>query len=37
MQELWSPKRAAQNLLTLIDALKNGRESLIEEGPCSKA
>ena len=37
MQELWSPKRAAQNLLKLIDALKNGRESLIEEGPCSKA
>ena len=37
MQEVWSPKRAAQNLLQLIDDLQNGRGTLIKEGPCSKA
>lgn len=36
MQTMWSPNVAAQNLLTLIDDLKNGRETSIKEGPCSK-
>ena len=33
----WSPKRAAQNLLQLIDDLQNGRGTSIKEGLCSKA
>lgn len=37
MQEVWSPKRAAQNLLQLIDDLQHGRETSIKEGPCSEA
>ena len=37
MYNTWSPKRAAQNLLQLIDDLQNDRETLIKEGPCSKA
>ena len=37
MQEVWSPKRAALNLLQLIDDLQNGRGTSIKEGPCSKA
>lgn len=37
MQTKWSPKVAAQNLLTLIDNLQNGRDTSIKEGPCSKA
>ena len=37
MQTKWSPKVAAQNLLTLIDDLQNGRDTSIKEGPCSKA
>lgn len=37
MQTIWSPKVAAQNLLTLIDDLQNGRDTSIKEGPCSKA
>lgn len=37
MQEVWSPKQAAQNLLQLIDDLQNGRGTLIKEGPCSNA
>ncbi len=37
MQEVWSPKRAAQNLLQLIDDLQNGGDTSIQEGPCSKA
>lgn len=37
MREVWSPKRAAQNLLQLIDDLQNGRGTSIKEGPCSKA
>lgn len=35
--KLWSPENAARSLLQLIDDLKNGRESSITEGPCSKA
>ena len=37
MYNTWSPKRAAQNLLQLIDDLQNGRETSMKEGPCSKA
>lgn len=37
MNELWSPQVAAENLLTLIDCLKNDLETSIQEGPCSKA
>lgn len=37
MYNTWSPKRAAQNLLQLIDDLQHGRETSIKEGPCSEA
>ena len=37
MYNTWSPKRAAQNLLQLIDDLQNGRGTSIKVGPCSKA
>lgn len=37
LQDVWSPKRAAQNLLQLIDDLQNGEDTSIKEGPCSKA
>lgn len=37
MVNLWSPQVAARNLLKLIDDLRNGRDSSIEFGPCSKA
>jgi len=34
---LWSPKHAAESLLSLIKDIQNNRESTIIEGPCSKA
>lgn len=37
MQTLWSPKKAAENLLQLILDKKSGRSTSIIEGPCSKA
>lgn len=37
MQKVWSPTVAANNLLTLIDDLKHGRDTSIMVGPCSKA
>ena len=37
MATLWSPRRAAQNLLQLIDDLQNDTKISIKEGPCSKA
>lgn len=37
MQTLWSPKKAAENLLQLINDIKAGKETSIKEGPCSKA
>lgn len=37
MRDVWSPARAAQNLLQLIEDLKAGNDSSIPEGPCSKA
>lgn len=37
MRDVWSPKNAAMNFLKLVDDLRSGRESSINEGPCSKA
>lgn len=37
MRYVWSPYNAAKNLLSLVDCLKNGKDSDIAEGPCSKA
>ena len=37
IHKFWSPEQAAQNLLQLISALKNERDTPILEGPCSKA
>lgn len=37
MKSLWNPSNAARSLLQLIDDLQNGKESSIENGPCSKA
>lgn len=37
MATLWSPRRAAQNLLQLIYDLQNDTKISIKEGPCSKA
>lgn len=37
MLDVWSPRKAAEALLQLIDDLKNGRDTSIVEGPCSKA
>lgn len=37
MVTMWSPPKAAEALLTLIDDLQNYRESSILNGPCSKA
>lgn len=34
---LWSPKHAAESLLSLIKDIQNGQSSSIQEGPCSKA
>jgi hypothetical protein len=34
---LWSPKHAAESLLTLIKDIQNGQLSSIQEGPCSQA
>lgn len=37
MQTLWNPRHAAESLLQLIKDLREGRDTSIEEGPCSKA
>lgn len=37
MKETWSPANAAKSLLQLIDDIKNGKDTSIKEGPCSKA
>lgn len=37
MQWLWHPRRAALNLLQLINDLQAGNDTSITEGPCSKA
>lgn len=35
ISESWTPRKAAENLLTLISSIQNGIECIIEEGPCS--
>lgn len=37
MRRIWSPRNAANSLLTLIDCLKKGENCTITEGPCSPA
>lgn len=37
MRDIWSPRNAAMSFLRLVDDLKSGKDSSIEEGPCSKA
>lgn len=37
MNNTWSPQKAAENFLVLIDNLKDGNDTSIMEGPCSKA
>lgn len=37
MKDLWSPHNAAESLLQLIDDLRNGYDTKIKVGPCSKA
>lgn len=37
MIEQWSPKKAVENLLVLIDSLYKGNRNPIEDGPCSMA
>ena len=37
MRKLWNPYNAAKSLLRLINDINDGRESSIQEGPCSKA
>lgn len=37
MSTIWSPNRAALNLLQLIDDLQAGNDTSIIDGPCSKA
>ncbi|WP_336533510.1 glycosyltransferase [Bacteroides acidifaciens] len=37
MRDVWSPKRAAENFLQLVDELQSGKDSMIKDGPCSKA
>lgn len=37
MQKTWSPENAARSLLQLINDLRNGKDSSIMDGPCSKA
>ena len=37
ISETWSPRKAAENLLQLIDDINVGKDPSIMEGPCSKA
>lgn len=37
MNDIWSPHKAAENLLKLIEGLKEKRPNVIEYGPCSPA
>ena len=37
MHDIWSPRNAAESLITLINDLLQGRDNSIAEGPCSKA
>lgn len=35
MSENWTPRKAAENLIKLIDSIQKGEENPIKEGPCS--
>lgn len=35
LSELWTPRKAAENLLALVDSIQNKTENPIKEGPCS--
>lgn len=37
MRSIWNPDNAAKSLLLLLENLKNGQETSIADGPCSKA
>lgn len=37
MLHIWSPRKAAENLIQLINDLRNGQDTSILDGPCSKA
>lgn len=37
MRDLWNPHVAAVRLLELIERLKNGKDTIFHDGPCSKA
>ena len=37
MINVWSPKNAATNFLKLVEDLSSGRDTSIQDGPCSKA
>ena len=37
MQKVWSPQVAVYRLLTLIDCLRQGNDTVFDDGPCSKA
>lgn len=35
ISELWTPRKAAENLLALVSSIQNNTENPIKEGPCS--
>ena len=35
LSDNWTPRKAAQNLLLLIDSIQKGKDNTIKEGPCS--
>lgn len=35
LSELWTPRKAAENLLALVSSIQNNTENPIKEGPCS--
>lgn len=37
MNEMWSPRHAAERFLNLVDCLSEGKETPFANGPCSKA
>lgn len=37
MRDVWSPQNAANNFLKLVEILQNGNNTMLIDGPCSKA
>ena len=37
MKNIWSPANAAKSFMQLVEDLQNGRDTSINEGPCSKS